>query len=130
MKMYHHAFRTRSRLCDPDYAALGIPQAEGLAPSTASVPVATIDTSERLSTPSISPTPPRQISNAAPCGTTGGEIWVKIDGPPPGNESDCSFLALDTTTPYVAEYTPRRRRQDSSLSLTLAIDGRIENGIR
>jgi hypothetical protein len=38
----------------------------------------------------------------------GCEIWVKIDGPPPGDEKECTFLALDTATPYVAEYTPEQ----------------------
>jgi hypothetical protein len=34
----------------------------------------------------------------------GAEIWVKIDGTPPGSEKDCTFLAVDSATPYVAEY--------------------------
>jgi hypothetical protein len=29
---------------------------------------------------------------------------VKIDGPPPGDEKDCQFLALDRNTPYLMEY--------------------------
>ncbi len=70
------------------------------------VPVATIDTSERL----------RHTINFAdasapnlkrrPKGVVGCEIWVKIDGPPPGNETECVFLALDSATPYVAEFPP------------------------
>jgi hypothetical protein len=43
-----------------------------------------------------------------PRGVIGCEIWVKIDGPPPGDEKDCTFLALDTATPYVAEYSPEQ----------------------
>jgi hypothetical protein len=88
------------------YAALGIPSAPESAPSSATVPIATIDTRNRLqhtinfadaSTPNI---------KRRPRGVVGCEIYVKIDGPPPGNESDCVFLALDTATPYVAEFSP------------------------
>jgi hypothetical protein len=57
----------------------------------------------------------------------GAEIWVKIDGPPPGNEQDCVFLTLDSSTPYMKEYSPtdagkmahymiRWRMQDGSVS--------------
>jgi len=41
-----------------------------------------------------------------PRGAMGAEIWVKIDGPPPGNEEDCRFLTLDAFTPYMKEYAP------------------------
>jgi len=34
----------------------------------------------------------------------GCEIWVKLDGPPPTDEKDCSFLTLDSAPPYLAEY--------------------------
>lgn len=90
------------------YTALGFPAspaAESL-PPLATVPVGTVDTRNRLqhtlhfadaATPNI---------KRKPRGTVGCEIFVKIDGPPPGNETECVFLALDTATPYVAEYPP------------------------
>ena len=31
-------------------------------------------------------------------------IWVKLGGPPPVDPADLNFLALDTATPYVADY--------------------------
>lgn len=36
----------------------------------------------------------------------GAEIWVKIDGSPPGDEKECTFLTLDAFTPYLAKYGP------------------------
>jgi hypothetical protein len=70
------------------------------------VPIATIDNSERL----------RQTINFAdasapnikrrPKGVVGAEIYLKIDGPPPGNETECTFLALDTQTLHTAEFLP------------------------
>lgn len=88
------------------YAALGIPQAESVGPTTTTVPVATVDTSERLrhtirwadsATPS---------SKRRPRGTIGIEIWRKIDGPLSGSELDCEFLALDTET-HTSSNTPQ-----------------------
>jgi hypothetical protein len=91
---------------DTKYAALGIPQAVANVPATATVPVATVDTSQRLRH-TIKFTDSADAANKRrPRGTVGSEIWVKIDGPPPGDEKDCTFLALDSATPYVAEYTP------------------------
>jgi hypothetical protein len=89
---------------EPKYTALGIPAAGPSLPSTASVPVATVDTSKRLQqtinfADSASPNIKRR-----PRGTVGCEIWIKIDGPPPGSEKDCVFLALDTATPYVVTF--------------------------
>lgn len=34
----------------------------------------------------------------------GCEIWVKVGDPAPTDPSQLSFLALDTASPYVAEY--------------------------
>ena len=35
----------------------------------------------------------------------GAELWVKIGDAPPADPSELSFLALDTNTPYLAEYS-------------------------
>jgi hypothetical protein len=32
------------------------------------------------------------------------EIWVKVGDPAPTDPSQCVFLALDTRTPYTADY--------------------------
>lgn len=42
-------------------------------------------------------------SRAKPAGAMGCEIWVKI-GTAPADPCECQFLALDTASPYVAEY--------------------------
>ena len=66
-------------------------------------PVATIDTSQSLRhtiafVDELTPT-----SRAKPPGVTGCEIWVKVGDAPTG-PGDLTYLALDTRSPYVAEY--------------------------
>ena len=39
-----------------------------------------------------------------PRGSIGCEIFVKLDGPPPVDEKECTYLALDSATPYLTEY--------------------------
>ncbi|HEX8069492.1 MAG TPA: hypothetical protein VF546_06050 [Pyrinomonadaceae bacterium] len=39
-----------------------------------------------------------------PDGVRGCEIWVKVGGPAPADPAELRFLALDSATPYVAEY--------------------------
>ena len=73
------------------------------APAPMSRPVASIDTSERLRhviafTDEATPT-----SKARPAGVMGCEIWVKI-GTAPADPSELTFLALDTRTPYTADF--------------------------
>ena len=74
------------------------------AAAAATRPVGVVDTSERLrhtikffdeSTPQ---------SRAKPDGVMGCEIWVKVGDPAPVDSGELQFLALDTATPYVAEY--------------------------
>lgn len=85
--------------------ALGIPKGGVPAPTTATVPLARVDTSERLKH-TINFTDAAEPDNKRrPRGAVGAEIWVKLDGSPPADESECQFLAIDTATPYVAEYT-------------------------
>ncbi len=86
-------------------AALGIPAGPSqAAPSNATVPAASVNTSERLRHTLEWRDNATPDNKRKPRGVTGAEIWVKIDGPPPGNEKDCVFLTLDTQTPYLAEY--------------------------
>jgi hypothetical protein len=40
-----------------------------------------------------------------PPGMVGMEIYRKVDGPTPTDLSQCEFVALDTASPYMAEYT-------------------------
>jgi len=43
-------------------------------------------------------------SEGKPGGVLGCEIWVKLDGDPPADEKECTFLALDTGSPYTVNY--------------------------
>lgn len=91
---------------DDKMAALGIPSSSTPAPANATVPVQTIDTSQRMKH-TISWTDKDSIGNKRrPRGAMGAEIWVKIGDPQPGSEKDCVFLAVDSATPYVASYDP------------------------
>ena len=84
---------------------MGIPSGGQTAPN-ATIPAAAVDTSERLRH-TLNWTDAATLDNKKkPRGAMGAEIWVKIDGPPPGNESDCTFLTLDSATPYMKEYSP------------------------
>lgn len=90
---------------EADMLATGLPSGGSSDGSIATVPVVIIDTSRRLHH-SLSwgdagtPTSRKRPSNAASV-----EIWRKIDGPPPVDISECRFVAIDTATPYVTEYT-------------------------
>ncbi len=66
-------------------------------------PVATIDTAERLRHTVHFADEGSPMSKARPDGTMGCEIWVKI-GTAPADPSELSFLALDTRSPYVADF--------------------------
>lgn len=89
---------------DADMAALGIPVSSAKAPSSATRPALRVDTSQRLQhtlhwTEESTPDNKRK-----PIGAMGNEIWVKLDGPPPTDETECTYLALDAKTPYLAVY--------------------------
>ena len=72
-------------------------------PQTA--PMATADTSRRLQhiidfRDSASPK-----SKAKPAGVAGCEIWGKVGSPAPTDISQMAYVATDSGTPYLAEYT-------------------------
>ena len=71
-------------------------------PTTA--PIATIDTSRRLSHILDFRDKDRPRSKAKPDGVAGCEIWVKIGGNPPAAPSELHYLGSDTNTPYLNEY--------------------------
>ncbi len=90
---------------DAAMAALGIPTSSAKAPSNATRPATRVDTSQRLQhtlhwTEESTPDNKRK-----PLGAMGAEIWVKLDGPPPIDETECTFLTLDAFTPYLKEYS-------------------------
>lgn len=92
---------------DTERAALGItvPDKEPspVGPPTTR-PVVTVDASQRLQhtidfTDETTPT-----RRAKPAGVIGAEIWVKVDGPPPVDPGELTFLAVDTRAPYTRDY--------------------------
>jgi hypothetical protein len=92
---------------DAERARLGITVPDRI-PTPAEIPatrpVVSVDTSQRLQhTVSFADeaTPTRK---AKPKGVMGVELWVKIGDPPPVDETELTFLATDTRTPYVATY--------------------------
>ena len=66
-------------------------------------PVAAIDFSVRLQH-SISFTDEGSTGKAKPAGVHGCEIWCKIDGTAPADVSELTYLATDTSTPYIATF--------------------------
>lgn len=93
-----------SNLDETKMSQLGIPSGSITAPSTATVPAAAVDTSERMRHTISWSDQAADGNKRRPRGAMGAEIWVKIDGPPPGSEKDCTFLTLDSATPYLAEF--------------------------
>ena len=90
---------------EADMAALGIPAASQKAPPNATRPAVRVDTSQRLQhkihwTEESTPDNKRK-----PIGAMGAEIWAKYDGPPPIDESECTFLTLDAFSPYLKDYS-------------------------
>ncbi len=68
-------------------------------------PVVSVDTSQRLRhtiafADELTPT-----SKAKPDGVRGAQLWIKIGDPAPVGASELTFLATDTRTPYVADFT-------------------------
>ena len=95
-----------AKISEANFALMGIPSGGSKVPTNATVPAAAVNTSERLRH-TIDWTDADALDNKRkPRGAMGAEIWVKIDGPPPGNENDCTFLTLDAFTPYIKEYAP------------------------
>ena len=85
-------------------AATSLPSGGETVPPTATVPNASVDTSQRLrhTIHWVEATTPD--NRRRPRGAMGAEIFVKIDGPPPTDVSQCTYLATDSATPYTVEY--------------------------
>ena len=52
-------------------------------------------------------------SEGKPGGVLGCEIWVKLDGDPPADETECTFLALDTASHYTVNYPGADGKKDA-----------------
>jgi len=101
------SFKSAAKLfgaSEAEITALGIISASQAAPENATVPSGSVDTSVRLKH-TISFADAASGSNKRkPRGAVGCEIWVKIDGVAPTDEKECTFMALDTKSPYVADF--------------------------
>ena len=95
------------QVSDDERAALGLTVRDGTmtpAAAAATRPVGIVSTAQRLRHEIRffdEATPTRK---AKPEGVMGCEIWVKVGTTPPADPSECTFLALDTASPYTAEY--------------------------
>jgi len=92
---------------DAERQSLGI-NVRDTTPTTAgapsSRPVVKVDSSQRLRHVIAFADAATPTRTAKPAGVMGAEIWVKIGPTPPVDPSECTFLALDSRTPYTADY--------------------------
>ena len=100
----HRDTAKASGATEAQMAATALPFGGEKVPPSATVPAGSVDTSQRLRH-TISWTDAAAPDNKRrPRGAMGAEIFVKIDGPPPTDEKQCTFLTVDAATPYVAQY--------------------------
>jgi hypothetical protein len=92
---------------DAERQSLGI-NVRDTTPTTAgapsSRPVVKVDSSQRLRHVIAFADAATPTRIAKPAGVMGAEIWVKIGPTPPVDPGECTFLALDSRTPYTADY--------------------------
>ena len=104
------ALRTRrdmaraSGATEAEMAALGLPSGGPPPPPTATIPMASVDTSERMRHTISWVDAATPGNKRRPRGAMGVEIYLKLDGPPPTDETQCTFLTVDSKTPYMAAY--------------------------
>jgi hypothetical protein len=94
-----------NKTSDSLMADLGLPAGAAAAPPNATQPIGEVDTSERMRHTISFSDKAADGNKRRPRGAVGCEIWVKIGSPEPASEKDCTFLGLDTQTPYVVDYT-------------------------
>ena len=85
-------------------AQTGLPSGGETVPPTATIPILSVDTSRRQqhTLSWVEATTPD--NKKRPRGAMGLEIYRKIDGPPPTDESQCTFVTVDSATPYTIDY--------------------------
>lgn len=94
---------------DAERRALGIPVRDATrTPATppSTKPVAIVDTRTRLQHSIAFADEGTPTKKSKPPGAMGCEIWIKVSAAnaPPADPSELKFLALDTSTPYVATF--------------------------
>lgn len=94
-------------ITEAQLSALGIPAPGKISqpPVNATRPAANVDTSERFKHTINFTDEATPFNKRKPAGVVGAEIYAKIDGAPPTDYKQCDFVALDTQTPYLVEYT-------------------------
>jgi len=103
-------------------AALGIPT--GSTGPTPTVPVAVVDTSQRMRHTISWSDASANGSKRKPRGTMGAEIWYKIGDPGPTSEKECTFLTLDSSSPYLVHFDAA----DSGKTAFYMIRWRLQDG--
>jgi len=100
----HRDTAKASGATEAQMAATALPFGGEKVPPTATVPIGSVDTSQRLrhTISWVEATTPDNTRR--PRGAMGAEIYVKLDGPPPTDEKQCTFLTVDSATPYVVIY--------------------------
>ncbi|MEO6050106.1 MAG: hypothetical protein ABIP78_02100 [Pyrinomonadaceae bacterium] len=100
----HRDTAKASGATEAQMAATALPFGGEKVPPTATTPIGSVDTSQRLRH-TISWTEATTPDNKRrPRGAMGAGIYVKLDDPPPTDEKPCTFLTVDSATPYVAQY--------------------------
>ena len=74
-------------------------------PPSATTPIATVDTSQRLKHTISWAESTTPDNKRRPRGAMGVEIWRKIDGAPPVDVSECTFVAIDSASPHTVDYS-------------------------
>lgn len=98
--------KAQSALKDSDFSALGqIATVSNYAPlSNPTRPTGKVDTSQRLRHTISFADEATPEQKRKPAGTVGCEIYAKVGGNAPTDGKECSFVALDTATPYLMEF--------------------------
>lgn len=94
-----------NKVAESDISALSIPVSAGDLPTNATRPTGTIDTSERLRHLIRFADESEPDKKRRPRGVMGCEIWLKLDGAPPADETVCNLLGVDRETPYLKEFS-------------------------
>ncbi len=97
--------RFNTRVSVSDMAVIGFTPKMGSSPVPvpATKPVATVDFSQGQQH-TIHFSDGELSGRAKPAGVHGAEIWTKIGGEMPTDDSEFSFVAVDTASPYVMQF--------------------------
>jgi hypothetical protein len=98
---------SNSKVSNSDRERMGLTVKSGTrtpVPVPVTLPVGTIDFSIRLQHTIQYADEATPRSKAKPTGVHGCEIWMKIDGIAPVDASELSYVATDTSSPYIVNF--------------------------